>query len=92
MTEKCLRCGKSDEREPGTRSNMCVDCWTPREFGVPKSIERVFLNGYGYVSRNRLNEMKRRRVLPDKPTEADKDYYIGRMGENGKVEEKEPTY
>ena len=53
-------------------------------------IKKRFIKGYGYVPESRLNEIRRRVILP---YERDGNgYYVGRRGENGKIQEREPNY
>ena len=55
--------------------------------------ETEYVKGYGNVSKARLKEMERRVVLPYKKGEPGSgEYYLGRIGENGKVQERHPDY
>lgn len=92
MVESCVRCGKSEAEPKSYKSNTCNQCSSPKELGFPSVIEKVFIREYGHTEKSRINEMKRRRVLPDRSTEDGKDYYVGRIGENGKIQDKEPSY
>ena len=89
--ETCWYCGKQDTKNP------CNEChpsdWDPSglEFQTPTIIQKVFLRDYGHESVKRIEEMKRRVILPDTPTDG-RSYYVGRRGENGKIQEREPNY
>ena len=57
------------------------------------TIQTRYLKGYGHVSIKRLEELKRRVILPyEKVDKTGKGYYLGRIGENGKIAERHPTY
>lgn len=63
--------------------------YKPKE-QLPAMIGKVNLRGYGNVSEKRLKELDRRVMLPDKDPNG--GYFVGRKGENGKIQDKEPTY
>lgn len=90
---KCNYCGL--EKDDGLKvvRKFCNDCVKDKEIGVIKSLEYENLAGYGKVLKSRLRELDRRVVLPyKKGTPGSGEYYLGRMGENGKVQEKHPNY
>lgn len=68
---------------------MCPDCTKPKEFGFGL-LGYTHIEGYGKVLDSRLKEMERRVIISDKEDYA--GYHCGRMGENGKIQEKEPNY
>lgn len=63
-----------------------------KEIGAATPIQKVFLKGYGYESVNRIKELERRVILPYEKPGVQGGYYVGRKGENGKIQEKQPTY
>lgn len=71
---------------------VCRDC-LPRipvgEYG-PLVINTVNLPDYGNVSVKRIDEARRRVILPT--AAAPGEYHLGRRGENGKVQDREPSY
>jgi hypothetical protein len=68
---------------------LCRDCQGYEYSDSPALHEVVYLKGYGKVSKARLNEMDRRVILPhDVPGGG---YYVGRRGDNGKIQEKYPN-
>lgn len=88
---KCRYCEKEDIVEP------CSECHPPEWDmssgwdGVPVCIEKVYVRDYGYASVKRIEEVKRRVILPVTPNDGT-SYYVGRRGENGKIQEREPNY
>ena len=75
------------------RKWLCRDCLCIDSSVGLGLVKNVFIEGYGKVSLSRLEEVKRRRILPyEKSDPSGKGYYLGRMGENGKIQEKQPTY
>lgn len=68
---------------------MCPDCTKPKEFGF-NTLSYTHLPGYGNVLNSRIKEVERRVVIGSKDDKT--GYYCGRMGENGKVQEREPNY
>ena len=83
----------------GTRTNFCQTCSDKRKkslghddvLGVPALISYTYIKDYGKVEDSRLREMDRRVIIPgsEKP---DGTYDLGRMGDNGKIQEKQPDY
>ena len=70
---------------------LCKHCLS-RPLAVPAGLQvNVNLRGYGNVSQARINELKRRVILPHVESE-DGSYVVGRRGENGKVQDKAPSY
>lgn len=90
----CDYCGKIDKEFPkGYNRNFCNTCVSDKEIGFASVIEKVYIEQYGYVEKSRLEEMKRRVILPVEPdSKSGRSYYLGRMGENGKIQERHPTY
>lgn len=68
----------------------CCDICNPPPFFNFGIVETVNLPDYGQVPKKRIDELKRRVILPYE--RADGGYYVGRRGENGKVQEREPDY
>lgn len=89
----CFKCKKQFPRQMNGyvyKSNVCDECALPKEIGFPKPFNTVFLDDYGNISAARLDEIQRRVVLPDaKPGGG---YYLGRRGENGKIQDRAPDY
>ena len=88
--DSCQTKGHSRLRSIGNQVWVCKDCVfyepTKPELGL---IKRIRL-GSQVVTEKQLKELERRRILPkEKPGGG---YYLGRMGENGKVAEKWPDY
>lgn len=54
----------------------------------------TLVEGYGNVSNARIKEVERRRILKyEKVDEHGRPgYYVGRMGDDGKIAEREPRY
>lgn len=88
----CDKCKKEVLRIRATGNGgwSCGDCFYVPQTRFSASSETVFLKDYGKVSKARINELKRRVILPY--NRKDGGYYLGRMGENGKVQEREPSY
>ena len=69
---------------------VCRNCYT-----APPNRENVgsrdtVLVGKTWTTKGQLDELERRRILPyEKPGGG---YYVGRMGENGKIQEKAPDF
>lgn len=90
---QCAVCNQKPKTRVKGGEYVCDDC-TPSNSGVTTSvIEKVLLKNYGHVEKSRLNELNRRVIIPVEPnSKSGKDYYLGRRGENGKVQEKHPSY
>ena len=70
---------------------LCSKCYRapPTRANVTGS-DTIFIPDYGHVSKARLDELGRREILPyEKPGGG---YYLGRRGENGKIQERWPNY
>ena len=83
----------------------CLDCFFKR---IPEQsndtfavIQKVKIGTYGDVSINRLKEIERRVILPYERAETkiingkiykSNSYYVGRRGDNGKIQERSPDY
>ena len=90
----CKTEGHSRLRFIGSGLFVCAFCVPSNPIQADSSgihiQNKVFINGYGNVSEKRLKEMDRRTILPTKRN--DGGYYLGRRGENGKIQERHPTY
>lgn len=90
MVWYCYSCHK--ELKP--RKHYCEACLEMlkgySEAGMGAILQYEHLEGYGKVLTSRLKEMERRVIIPSKsdPT----GYHCGRLGENGKIQEREPGY
>ena len=87
---RCVYCGKQDFNNPTIRMNVCEEHEIPKKFGFPTVKSMDFLPDYGNVSRNRIKEMGRRVILKDAHPDRG-SYYVGRMGENGKIQDRVPN-
>lgn len=68
---------------------ICSNCRSG-EVSIGVGITKKVLVGKTWATERQLKEMERRRILPyNKP---DGGYFLGRMGENGKISEKWPQY
>lgn len=95
----CKACGVVLIPNKGTKTNFCDACSERRKkdlghddsLGVPSLISFTYIKDYGKVEDSRLRELERRVIIPgsEKP---DGTYHVGRKGENGKIQEKEPGY
>ena len=55
-------------------------------------VETFYLKDYGKVSKKRIEEMRRRVIVPH-AEDSDGNYVVGRRGENGRIQEgREPSY
>ena len=92
MTD-CKTCGfKKQNDGRGYKRTFCDKCIKDKKIGVAKSIEKVFLKGYGWELKSRLKEMDRRVILPYKHPDGQGSYYLGRREDSGKVSERHPDY
>lgn len=72
---------------------FCVECPS----GVPNNKISLYMKetvviGDGYkTTRARLDELERRKIIPNSVTK-DGEYQVGRRMENGTIAEKEPDY
>lgn len=86
---KCNYCGLEASEPKGYIRKFCDACVPCKEIGVPRFVQKVFVSKeYGYESKARMDEVKRRVMLPMDRTDGQGDYYVGRIGENGKIQEK----
>ena len=71
----------------------CSDCYVqPAKSNGIRVVQTIYLGKERMkTTQARLNELKRRVILPVEPTNGD-NYCLGRRGENGKIQEREPTY
>ena len=94
--KRCIQCWQNFELPRGYKFNLCNNCSRPKEIGVPACIEYTndyVKHGLGRQLKSRLREMQRRTVLPYEPVKgSDENYYVGRKGENGKIQERIPNY
>ena len=93
---KCDKCKKKDRKGNyihfSKEGFLCSECSPYKEISLNDiKFEKVFLKDYGWTTRSRLNELERRVILPYEK-KGSKGYYVGRMGENGKIQEREPNY
>jgi hypothetical protein len=69
----------------------CRDCsYAPAPKSGVTITETVVLNGSYKTTRARIKELERRVILPYNT--ADGGYAVGRRGENGRIQEREPNY
>lgn len=89
--EKCVDCLKWLS-EYG-KDVFCDACPSGRpDNKIAVYVKETVVVGNGYkTTKSRIDELERRVILPYKGKEKG-DYYVGRLGENGKVQEREPTY
>lgn len=80
MTNFCMRCGFSFEAH--YKSNVCIQCESPKTPGFPTLKETMSLREMKNVSKKRIAEIDRRRILPDHLP--DGKYVSGSMV-NGKI-------
>lgn len=84
----CVKCG-SKFSASANYINSCAWCRAP---GFPHSIDVVTLlrgiHGETRMTQAEINEVRRNRVVPTGPG----THKCGRMGENGKIQEKEIKY
>ena len=87
---KCQVCKKREKTRVSENLYCCNSCQPPKlHWGG--FVEKVVLPGYGNVEVSRLKEMERRVILKDERKDGG-SYYLGRKGENGKVQDREPSY
>lgn len=86
---RCVECWKDWENPKGFYSNVCPKCSKPKELGA-KVLHYTNLDGYGKVLTSRIKEMERRVIIDDPSSKT--DYFVGRLGENGKIQERVPNY
>ena len=94
--QRCVSCFQDFELPSGYKFNLCEKCTTPKEIGIPACIDYTndyVKHGLGKQLKSRLKEMSRRTILPYEPEKgSDENYYVGRRGENGKIQERVPNY
>lgn len=90
---KCDTCGKEDQFPTGYNRNFCDECVSDKEIGVLcKPLEYTIVPQYGKVLKSRIEEFKRRVILPYEPDpKSGRSYYVGRRMDNGKIQEKTPN-
>lgn len=72
----------------GWACNRCAVI--PASSMAPSLSETVVLNGSYKTTKARIRELERRVILPYHDPSG--GYYVGRRGENGKIQEREPRY
>lgn len=77
--------------EPEKDQWNCPNC---RSFSAVDGVSfyargTVHIEGYGNESTARIDELKRRVVVKNNP---DGTYVLGRRGENGKIQDRQPNY
>jgi hypothetical protein len=69
----------------------CKGClYTPAPAAGVGLSKTVLLNGSYKTTEARIRELERRVILPY--SQADGGYAVGRRGENGRIQEREPNY
>ena len=86
---KC-NCGFRSEEPFGYTRKFCDSCISDKEIGIPMTLDYENIPEYGKVLKSRIGEMSRRVIIDDKSDKT--SYHCGRLGENGKVQEREPNY
>ena len=87
---KCKYCGFESESPKGYTRKFCDSCISEKEIGVfAPPVEHVKLVSMT-VTKKQLEELDRRVILPIKREGG--GYYVGRRGENGKIQERWPRY
>jgi len=80
-------------RSLGNEVWSCYNCLSKRSFESTDSGIRIVKKirlGSQVATEAQLKELERRRILPQKKEGG--GYYLGRMGENGKIQERWPDY
>lgn len=74
----------------GDSKFVCSDCvpYKPTASEGHHFIETEYIPKMGYVWKSRIKELHRRVILPH--TDGNSHYYVGRRGENGRIQEREP--
>jgi hypothetical protein len=85
MTE-CIYCGLESEYPKGYRRNFCDVCVQDKE-GFPNIHETRTLSTGITISRAWEKETERRTIVPTERKDGG-DHYVGRIGDNGKIEER----
>jgi len=72
---------------------ICSNCNNKENSHLFSTHEKVWIGGeIGWELKSRVDEAKRRVILPIERNDGESDYYLGRRGENGKTQEREPSY
>lgn len=94
---KCDKCKQKDSKgiyhHVSGEGFFCTNCLPYKELSLNELAhlnQKVYLKDYGWTTQSRLNEMERRVILPYEKGRT--GYYVGRRGENGKIQEREPNY
>lgn len=88
----CEVCNKVPKTQIKEGKYCCDNCQPPRLMWGGY-LQTQYIKGYGKELKSRVDELKRRVILPVTPEKgSDDDYYVGRRNENGTVSEKEPDY
>ena len=90
----CYYCGENEKNQVKGGYYWCEKCNPVISENSWTGIETVDFTKYGlgHVSKKRIEEMKRRVILPDEHPGGTGSYYVGRRGENGKIQERVPRY
>ena len=72
------------------KSNLCDPCSPLKTPGFPAVSEVIMLCGEERATRAMINEIDRRRILPYEDRKNPGNYFVGRYGDNGKIQEKTP--
>src|SRR3989442_1749531 len=87
---RCVKC--LSEFAADYKSNVCKNCESEKEFGFPQLSETVILlkntKDENRMTRAEINEVKRNRCVRT----GEGRWQAGRMGDNGKVQEREIKY
>ena len=89
MRIQCNKCGRGKNVDDGLPCGICQLDMESKGY-APLVRDTVYLAEYGNCSKARLNEMDRRVILNHNIKEG--TYDLGRRGENGKIQEREPDY
>jgi len=72
---------------------ICSDCYRKPSIEIHANHERIWIGGdIGWELKSRVNEARRRVILPYDRKDGKSDYYVGRRLDSGKIEEREPCY
>lgn len=73
---------------------ICSECNGSISISIAPAIqEKVWIGGTaGWQLKSRVEELKRRVILPYERNDGKSDYYLGRRLNSGKIQEREPVY
>ena len=97
MAQKCDQCNDSPVYQVTLDSSdkkwKCDKCYRRRTFMKVGLGQKEYLEGYGWVSKARIDELNRRVVLSYQKGSPDSgEYYLGRRDDSGRIQEKAPNY